>query len=116
MCYNINIFIDKTIKLWKIGNRKKYLSEAVTSLKSTGQLSLPKLINSNSDGSNVSEVFAYEKHVFSSAHIYHINSLSVNNDNQTYISGDDLRINWWDLNRPDICFSKSCYYIYYNII
>ena len=34
---------------------------------------------------------------FGNAHAYHINSLSVNSDCETYISADDLRVNLWHL-------------------
>ena len=36
---------------------------------------------------------------FGAAHAYHINSLSVNSDCETYISADDLRVNLWHLER-----------------
>ena len=38
---------------------------------------------------------------FGNAHAYHINSLSVNSDCETYISADDLRVNLWHLERGD---------------
>lgn len=37
-----------------------------------------------------------QKKVFSNAHAYHINSISLNSDGETYISADDLRINLWN--------------------
>ncbi len=37
------------------------------------------------------------KRVFSNAHSYHINSISINCDGQTFLSSDDLRINLWHL-------------------
>src|SRR5690606_17546144 len=47
------------------------------------------------------------RRVFSNAHAYHINSISINSDGETYISSDDLRINLWNLNISDQSFSKS---------
>ena len=38
---------------------------------------------------------------FGNAHAYHINSLSVNSDCETYVSADDLRVNLWHLERGD---------------
>jgi serine/threonine-protein phosphatase 2A regulatory subunit B len=35
--------------------------------------------------------------VYANAHTYHINSISVNSDQATFLSADDLRINLWDL-------------------
>ena len=32
---------------------------------------------------------------FANAHAYHINSLSMNSDGETFLSSDDLRINLW---------------------
>lgn len=59
---------DKTIKLWKIGkDRWSRRPEAVS------------------------------KRVFANAHAYHINSISVNSDGETFCSSDDLRINLWNL-------------------
>ncbi|KAI5620053.1 serine/threonine-protein phosphatase 2A 55 kDa regulatory subunit B alpha isoform [Silurus asotus] len=42
-------------------------------------------------------VEASPRRVFANAHTYHINSISVNSDNETYLSADDLRINLWHL-------------------
>lgn len=42
---------------------------------------------------------------FGNAHAYHINSLSVNSDCETYISADDLRINLWHLERESDAFT-----------
>ncbi|KAJ7828817.1 hypothetical protein B0H14DRAFT_3466058 [Mycena olivaceomarginata] len=36
--------------------------------------------------------------VYANAHTYRIHSISVNSDQETYISADDLRINLWNLN------------------
>jgi serine/threonine-protein phosphatase 2A regulatory subunit B len=40
------------------------------------------------------------------AHTYHINSISINSDGETYISADDLRVNLWNLEVSDQSFSK----------
>jgi serine/threonine-protein phosphatase 2A regulatory subunit B len=45
-------------------------------------------------------VMAVPKRVFANAHAYHINSISLNSDEETFLSADDLRINIWNL---DIC-------------
>ena len=51
-------------------------------------------------------VTATPRRIFQNAHAYHINSISVNSDAETFISADDLRINLWNLNIPDQSFSK----------
>jgi len=40
---------------------------------------------------------AQPKRIYANAHAYHINSISVNSDEETFISADDLRINLWNL-------------------
>jgi len=51
-------------------------------------------------------VTAIPRKVYSNAHAYHINSISINSDGETYISADDLRVNLWNLNISDQSFSK----------
>lgn len=43
-------------------------------------------------------VRASPRRVFSGAHAYHINSISLNSDEETFMSADDLRVNMWNLN------------------
>lgn len=52
-------------------------------------------------------VAAVPRKIYANAHAYHINSLSVNSDQETYISADDLRINMWNLGVSDKSFSTS---------
>ena len=58
------------------------------------------------DESGAIPLHASTKKVYSNAHAYHINSLATNSDGQTFVSSDDLRINWWNLDISDTCFSK----------
>lgn len=51
-------------------------------------------------------VAAVPRKVYSNAHAYHIHSISVNSDQETYISADDLRVNLWNLNISDQSFSR----------
>ena len=53
-------------------------------------------------------VAAVPRKIYANAHAYHINSLSVNSDGETYISADDLRINLWNLGISDKSFSTWC--------
>lgn len=48
---------------------------------------------------------AQPKKIFANAHAYHINSISVNSDQETFISSDDLRINLWNLGIEDQSFN-----------
>lgn len=50
-------------------------------------------------------VAAVPRKIFANAHAYHINSISINSDGETYMSADDLRINLWNLGISDQSFS-----------
>lgn len=51
------------------------------------------------------QVEASPRRIFANAHTYHINSISVNSDQETYLSADDLRINLWHLEITDQSFN-----------
>lgn len=57
-------------------------------------------------------VEASPRRIFANAHTYHINSISVNSDQETYLSADDLRINLWHLEITDQSFSILFYAMY----
>ena len=50
-------------------------------------------------------VEASPRRIFANAHTYHINSISVNSDGETYLSADDLRINLWHMETTDQSFN-----------
>ncbi|XP_064173269.1 serine/threonine-protein phosphatase 2A 55 kDa regulatory subunit B delta isoform-like [Anguilla rostrata] len=98
---------DKTIKLWKIGERDKRAEGY--NLKDEGgrprdpfpltSLRVPVLRPMDL------MVEASPRRIFANAHTYHINSISVNSDLETYLSADDLRINLWHLEITDRSFN-----------
>ena len=125
---------DKTIKLWKVYDKKIYTnnsnnntkrstnnthsasphshsyshhygskqrSEFITAVAGQGQggLQVPRLSASQT------VTTAAPKRVYSNAHGYHINSISINSDQQTFISADDLRINLWNLDYANESFN-----------
>ncbi|KAL0143045.1 protein phosphatase 2A regulatory subunit PR55 [Mucor lusitanicus] len=104
---------DKTIKLWKVYERSlKTVSEvsmmsdqmptAVPGSFGTPvhpTLSMPKISHQDTI------VAAVPRRIYSNAHAYHINSISINSDSETYISADDLRINLWNLDISDQSFN-----------
>jgi serine/threonine-protein phosphatase 2A regulatory subunit B len=45
------------------------------------------------------------KKIFANTHAYHINSLCLNSDGETFLSADDLRINIWNMNYTSQCFT-----------
>lgn len=112
---------DKTIKLWKVFEKSlKVVAENNLSLeltpggagggggpvrnpnvhfRSPGDLKLPRLTHHDT------VVAAVPRKTYANAHAYHINSISVNSDGETFISSDDLRINLWNLNIQDQSFN-----------
>uniref|UniRef100_A0A8C5C3N5 Serine/threonine-protein phosphatase 2A 55 kDa regulatory subunit B n=1 Tax=Gadus morhua TaxID=8049 RepID=A0A8C5C3N5_GADMO len=98
---------DKTIKLWKISERDKR-PEGYNLKEEDG-----RYINPGNVTSLRVPVFrpmdlmveASPRRVFSNAHTYHINSISVNSDHETYLSADDLRVNLWNLEINDRSFN-----------
>lgn len=118
---------DKTIKLWKVFEKSlKVVSEnnlssdtfrnashaynpenvhpsllpTLSPIAGSGQsLRLPSLTHHDTI------VAAVPRKIYANAHAYHINSISVNSDGETYISADDLRINLWNLNISDQSFN-----------
>jgi len=116
MITRLQYFADKTIKLWKVFEKSlRIVSESnhhdgVRPLPpplSLSHLRLPRMVHQE----NI--IAAVPRKVYANAHAYHIHSISVNSDQETYISADDLRINLWNLNISDQSFSEhasSCLY------
>lgn len=101
--------LDKTIKLWKVHEKSmKLVAESnlhdgqrpVAPPTQPQNLRLPRLLPQDHI------VAAVPRKVYSNAHAYHINSISINSDGETFISADDLRVNLWNLNISDQSFSK----------
>ncbi|EKV04439.1 Protein phosphatase PP2A regulatory B subunit, putative [Penicillium digitatum PHI26] len=112
---------DKTIKLWKVFDKslkvvaENNLSNELTpanpvggggmapapriSFKDPSMLKLPRLTHHDT------VVAAVPRRTYANAHAYHINSISVNSDGETFISSDDLRVNLWNLNIQDQSFN-----------
>ena len=63
-------------------------------------LMLPKLVDREP------VIAAAPRRTYSNAHTYHIHSVSLNSDEETFLSADDLRVNLWNLNNTDQSFSK----------
>ncbi|KAI3422594.1 Serine/threonine-protein phosphatase 2A regulatory subunit sur-6 [Globodera pallida] len=92
---------DKTVKLWKISERERKMADGGYNLRcddgsrrflggrSAVPLHLPKLVSMELI------VEASPRRVYANAHTYHINSISINSDQETFISADDLRVNLW---------------------
>lgn len=112
---------DKTIKLWKVfekslkvvaennlshdgattsvGGIRHHLQQPPPIFNNSTALRLPRLTHHDT------VVAAVPRRTYANAHAYHINSISVNSDGETFISSDDLRINLWNLNIQDQSFN-----------
>lgn len=108
----ILVFLDKTIKLWKIGPKVKYLSRSVNHFNQYQEIVFPSLDNECTTENEL--LHATTKRVFANAHAYHINSLALNSDTETFISADDLRINMWKLENCDTTFSTRLFDDFYS--
>lgn len=98
---------DKTIKLWKVSERDKKV-EGYNTKEDSGHIRDPTSVTSlrvPSIKPTDLMVEASPRRIFANAHTYHINSISVNSDQETYLSADDLRINLWNLEITDQSFN-----------
>ncbi|KAI8840427.1 protein phosphatase 2A regulatory subunit cdc55 [Chytriomyces hyalinus] len=98
---------DKTIKLWKVFEKSiTAVSETSVPVDATPKnhkpvtsLKFPKIVHHDN------MVAAVPRKTYQNAHVYHINSISVNSDGETYLSADDLRVNLWNLGISDQSFN-----------
>jgi len=98
---------DKTIKLWKVSERDKR-AEGYNLKEDNGLLRDPTSINTlRVPILKPMELMveASPRRIFANAHTYHINSISINSDGETYLSADDLRINLWHMEITDQSFN-----------
>ena len=99
---------DKTIKLWKVtekqirlvseNNLNEGLNYPIEPL-DISRLKLPKTTLHDK------LIQAQPKKIYGNAHAYHINSISINSDQETFLSADDLRINLWNFGIADQSFN-----------
>lgn len=91
---------DKTIKLWKIYDQKVNAISDLNTIDNNGNyinqssvtsLRVPKL---TPESKNCTVV---PRRTYAHAHQYHINSVSINSDDETFLSSDDLRVNLWNM-------------------
>ena len=104
---NISHFLlstnDKTVKLWKIRERNKRAETGNLRDENGFIRSVNIPIVKQMDRI---EVEAIPKRIFANAHTYHINSISLNSDQETFMSADDLRINLWHIEITNQSFSN----------
>ncbi|XP_036424738.1 serine/threonine-protein phosphatase 2A 55 kDa regulatory subunit B beta isoform [Colossoma macropomum] len=98
---------DKTIKLWKVSERDKR-PEGYNLKDEEGRMKdISKITSLQVPVLRPMDLLveASLRRVFANAHAYHINSISINSDCETYLSADDLRINLWNLDITDRSFN-----------
>ncbi|ODV91327.1 hypothetical protein CANCADRAFT_32004 [Tortispora caseinolytica NRRL Y-17796] len=104
---------DKTIKLWKVFQKnikvvaENNLSNSNSASTAPGQWSPSDISKLRLPRMTLHESIttATPRRIYSNAHAYHINSISVNSDDETFLSADDLRINLWNLEIPNQSFN-----------
>mmetsp|Transcript_7388 Transcript_7388/g.16285 ORF Transcript_7388/g.16285 Transcript_7388/m.16285 type:complete len:448 (-) Transcript_7388:580-1923(-) len=102
---------DKTIKLWKIFEKRVRMVsarsvEAVKGSNGGANLYMDHLMLRMPTLHPVQNVAsATLKRCYSNGHTYHINSLSFNNDGMTFLSADDLRVNIWNMHSNSSTFN-----------
>jgi len=95
------------VKLWKLTERSKRPeglnlrdeSGAERDPTSITTLRVPTFVPADT------MVEASPRRVYANAHAYHINSVSINSDEETFLSADDLRVNLWHLAVSNQSFS-----------
>jgi serine/threonine-protein phosphatase 2A regulatory subunit B len=97
---------EKSLKVVAENNLSQELTPATSNsgpprprFTNSSQLKLPRMTHHDT------VVAAVPRRTYANAHAYHINSISVNSDGETFISSDDLRINLWNLNIQDQSFN-----------
>jgi len=114
---------DKTIKLWKVFERKvtevdDFNTQEYSGVQTTNWMksmdaspSSPSRFGSGHHirvprvTSTSYELASKCRKVYAAGHAYHINSISLCTDEETFLSADDLRINLWHFDRPDLSFN-----------
>lgn len=105
----LRVCADKTIKFWKVHEKKLKRPNRIVSAP-TPHFNTPTYLSSNDIViphlmHHQTITTATPKRVYSNAHGYHVNSISINSDGETFISADDLRINLWNLNISNETFN-----------
>lgn len=90
---------DNVIKLWKVTDKKIKRTKNASTVQN-GVITIPQLTASQTITN------ALLKRTYSNAHgSYHIHSLSVCSDGQTFLSADDLRVHVWSIESNATAFN-----------
>jgi serine/threonine-protein phosphatase 2A regulatory subunit B len=93
---------DKTIKVWRVYQKRMYDEDAFA-VEPVMRGNTPDIKFTMPRGPPRLETQQMAKRTYANSHQYHIHSLSVNSDGETFLSSDDLRVNLWHLeNSKDV--------------
>ncbi|CAH8547205.1 unnamed protein product [Schistosoma bovis] len=99
--YNFNIRDDENASLWdESSDRLNMIGPPIPHIITPDKLRIPKFRKSRH-----LTIEARPRRFFANAHAYHINAVSVNSDQETFLSADDLRINLWHLDVTNQSFT-----------
>ncbi|KAK2944609.1 putative Serine/threonine-protein phosphatase 2A 55 kDa regulatory subunit B delta [Blattamonas nauphoetae] len=100
---------DKTVKLWKVSphipssvGRGNSITDKTGRLipgKTAASLRMPTLIKSDPT------LISSNQTQYLNGHTYNINSVSLCTDDELFLTSDDLRVNLWNLDRPDTVYN-----------
>lgn len=93
---------DKTIKLWKVYDKQYAVDSGMVTQQAPTSIDALRIPRSYRIEQRTESRI---KRVFANAHAYHINSVSINSDDETFLSADDLRINLWNFGVDDQSFN-----------
>lgn len=106
LLYKADVILDKTIKMWKVFDKQiRTVTEDNGSSNGPPNPNTPLRLPRTQGTDHITA--AVPRKVYANAHAYHVNSISVNSDGETFMSADDLRINLWNLDVSDHSFSGS---------
>ena len=89
---------DRTIKLWSVGEERVGARLENTNREhGYDELRVPRLVG------GAPQARARARATYAREHAYHVHSLSVCADGETFLSADDLRVNLWRLDVADRC-------------
>ncbi|VDP74691.1 unnamed protein product, partial [Schistosoma curassoni] len=109
--YNFNIRDDENASLWdESSDRLNMIGPPIPHIITPDKLRIPKFRKSRH-----LTIEARPRRFFANAHAYHINAVSVNSDQETFLSADDLRINLWHLDVTNQSFTARLWWKFDSI-
>jgi serine/threonine-protein phosphatase 2A regulatory subunit B len=91
---------DKTVKLWKISSKQLQGPSVVVGSPMRCSSLFRRQVSPMTPVPQ-EQVRSHLRYSYANAHAYHINSISLSSDSETFLSADDLRINIWHLDHKE---------------